>query len=849
MKYNRFILSCIAAVVALSTMAAVPSPKRDFRGAWLSTVWAIDWPNHRDTTAEAAKSQKVEMRTILDNYAKCNINACFFQVRGMCDAMYQSKYEPWSQYLTGKRGLQPSYDPLQYVIEQAHARGIEVHAWLNPYRYATSEDNYGTAPTDYATIHPDWLINCGGITILNPGEPTVRQRIVDVVCDIIDHYDVDGIVFDDYFYQDGMKDEYDDRLYALYNPDSLSRADWRRAQVNLMVAQVNAAIKARKPWCRFGIGPAGVAASNKAVADKYGITPCPAGSDWQYNQIYAEPVQWYVEHSVDYITPQVYWTIGSANDYSKIAPWWYVVANQFGRHCYISQSLTSLSPTRDAPQGMSQRERIAAAPMATNFYAGEIADQILIDHASTKENAPGSVFWSTKQIAKLGFIKTIVRDAYTCKAIVPNLTWFQPSQTQGMVSDLTRSGQTLEWQYSVPGQRFGIYAMPRNMRNDREALTTSRYYQGMIYGNSFTLADSITADYAVCVTVIDRYGNEYSPRFLGEEQQDAVTPQLIYPANQDSILLPNWLSWQAVDDAIGYQIDLAYDPAFTDLIATVPTDTNAFLTQSLRQLDGTSTYYWRVRALAANRLSNYSETRSFKGRLFSITYPIDGESDIPVTPVITWDNALQGAEYTVEIADAIGFGTRDIIYSMATEDNWLAVPLHILTYGTNYYVRVTARTEYAEVASRPNLFTTQEVVMVAPSILTPTDGETVSADSVIVTWSDTPNNGFRLEWSTSSTFPARSSKVKTLDMGTFSYNIGTLKAGTWYIRIATKQKDESWTDYSDVVSFTYSPSSAVDDVFISSDKEAPCYDLLGRLVGERRVGQLLIQNGKLIYQQ
>lgn len=835
-------------MVALSTMAAVPSPKRDFRGAWLSTVWAIDWPNHRGTTDEDTKSQKVEMRAILDNYEECNINACFFQVRGMCDAMYNSKYEPWSQYLTGTRGAAPSYDPLQFVIDEAHARGIEVHAWLNPYRYATSEENYGTLPTDYSVVNPGWLINCGGITILNPGEPAVRQRIVDVVCDIIDHYDVDGIVFDDYFYQDGMRDEYDDRLYALYNPDSLSRADWRRAQVNRMVAGVNAAIKARKPWCRFGIGPAGVAASHKEVADKYGISPCPAGSDWQYNQIYAEPIQWYVEHSVDYITPQVYWTIGSANDYAKISPWWYVVANKFGRHCYISQSLTNLSATRNMPAGMTERERIAAAPAAVNFYAGEIVDQILIDHASTKEKAPGSVFWSSKQIGKTGFITTVVRDAYTRKAIVPNLTWFQPAETQGLVSDLTRNGQTLIWQYTTSGQRFGIYAMPVSKRHDSQALTTSLYYQGLTYGNSFTLADSITSDYAVCVTVIDRYGNEYSPRFLGEEEQTAITPQLLYPADGDSILLPNWLEWEAVDDAMGYQVELAYDPAFTRIIATVPTDTNTFFTQSLHELDGSVTCYWRVRAMMPNAVGNYSEVRSFRGRLFSFIYPQDGESGVPVSPTIRWDSVMHGAEYYVEIATALSFLERELVYTCSTNKTELTLPENALHYGTSYYVRVTATTPLVVVTSTSNLFTTEEVVMVPPVILTPLASSVVHGDSVLVTWQDTPNNGFRVEYSKSAKFPPRNKKVVIVDRGVLQCYLGDLTEGAWYLRIATQRVDESYTDYSDVVSFTYSLATATDNVHIDN-ANASCYDLLGRLVGEKRVGQLLIRNGKLIYQQ
>lgn len=848
MKYNRIILSCIAAMVALSTMAVVPSPKRDFRGAWLSTVWAIDWPAHRDTTAEAVKSQKLELRKILDNYTDCNINACFFQVRGMCDAMYQSKYEPWSQFLTGKRGLAPTYDPLEYVIEQAHAQGIEVHAWINPYRYATSSDTYGTLPTDYSVVNPGWIIKCGDIFILNPGEPAVRKRIVDVVCDIIDHYDVDGIVFDDYFYQDGMKDEYDDRLYALYNPDSLSRADWRRAQVNLMVAEVNAAIKARKPWCRFGIGPAGVAASSKAVADKYGITPCPAGSDWQYNQIYAEPVQWYVEHSVDYITPQVYWTIGSANDYSKIAPWWYMVANTFGRHCYISQSLTNLSPTRNMPVGMTERERIAADAKSTNFYAGEIVNQILIDYASTRENAPGSVFWSTKQIAKSGFTRIVTRDAYTRKAIVPNLTWFAPSEEQGFVTDLVRNGQTLTWQYAVPGQRFGIYAMPHSKRHDVQALTSSLYYQGLTYGQSFTLPDSITADFDVCVSVIDRYGNEYAPRFLGEALGEPVSPRLLYPLHGDSILLPSWLEWESVEDAMGYQVQLAYDSTFEDIIATVPTDTNAFFTQSLHQLDGKDMLYWRVRALVPNRQSLYSETRAFHGHLFACLSPLDGASGVELEPTIRWEKVFDDAEYYVEIATSLTFDNSALVYVASTHQTEMLIPENTLTYGTNYYVRVTASTSSLSVTSAISMFTTKDVVMTPPVILAPLAASHVYGDSVLVSWQDTPNNGFRVEYAKSPSFPPRSKKVILVDRGVLQCYLSNLTEGVWYLRIATRQVDESYTDYSDVIDFTYTLSTRLDDAAVS-DEDAPYYDLLGRRIGEERVGQLLlIRSGKLIYQ-
>lgn len=845
MKKSKYILLAVLATWVVSTaMAVTPSPKRDFRGAWLSTVWAIDWPSHRDITEEAVKSQKVELRNILTNYEKCNINACYFQVRGMSDAMYDSKYEPWSQYLTGKRGLAPTYDPFQYLIDEAHARGIEVHAWINPYRYATSEENYGRLATDYSNTHPDWLINCGGIHILNPGLPAVREQIVNIVVDILEKYDVDGIVFDDYFYQSGMLDEYDDALYAKYNPDSLERGDWRRRQVNLMVQDVYNAIKARKPWCRFGISPAGVAASSKAIADKYGITPCPSGSDWQYNQIYAEPVQWLVDQSIDYISPQVYWTIGAAADYAKITPWWYMVANHFGRHCYISQSLSSLSHTKTMPAKISDRENAAAA---TNFYADEISNQIMINHSSAKEGAPGTVFFSSKQIAKTGFIKTIVRDVYTRKALVPVLTWFKPAEQQGLVTNLKREGQSLTWDYAVEGQRYGVYAMPKDRRKDVEALTTTLYYQGLTYSPTYVLDDSIAADYAVCVTVVDRYGNEYAPRFLGEELLDPITPTLLSPADGANILLPNYLEWEYMDDAMGYQLEIAYDKAFEDIIAVVPVDTNLFFTQPLVEINGDTVYYWRVSAQVANRESRYSEVRSFTGDLFSVTSPINGEIEVSVTPTITWDFVREGADYYVEIATSNTFKNAEIVFAESTKNTSIVVPENILKYGNTHYVRVTATTSDMTVTSATNQFVTADVVMVPPVIVAPTNGATVGGASVLLQWQETPNNGFRLEWAKSASFPNRSKKIKTVDMGVCEYILEDLTEGTWYVRIATIKKDETWTDYSEVVAFTYSLSTDVENVW-GNTTHGQCYDLLGRPVGEPQSGQVVIQNGKLIYQ-
>ena len=267
------------AILLLVMVGNLPaqSPKREVRAVWLSTVWALDWPS----VTGNINAQKTGLISILNKLQAANFNTVFFQVRGMSDAMYNSAYEPWSQYLSGERGADPGWDPLAYIVEEAHARGMELHAWINPYRYSTAEASHGNLPDDYAVAHPDWLMDYGNYTkILNPGMKEVMQRICDIVEDIITHYDVDGIVFDDYFYADaGQRFELDNELYKANNPLGLSQADWRRNNVNQMVRDVQARINSIKPYLTFGISPAGVAASDPAVAAKYGVDPAPAGSD------------------------------------------------------------------------------------------------------------------------------------------------------------------------------------------------------------------------------------------------------------------------------------------------------------------------------------------------------------------------------------------------------------------------------------------------------------------------------------------------------------------------------------------------------------------------------------------
>lgn len=827
--FRKISIVTIALILALTTVSAGEvSPKREFRGVWFTTVWGIDWPKTSGNTTAKETSQKASMDKYLDQFEELGLNAIFFQVRGMCDAFYKSHYEPWSPTLVGSFGLEPTYDPLAYIIEEAHKRGMEVHAWYNPYRYATSSSNYNTLDDSYDKQHHNWICDCGGTYILNPGIPEVRQRVVEVVMDVVNHYDVDGIVFDDYFYQDGFKNEYDNDLYEANNPKGLSRGDWRRDQVNQMVIDVNNAIKAKKPWCRFGIGPAGVAASDKSVADKYGITPCPSGSDWQYNSIYSEPIQWYVDHSLDYIAPQIYWPIGTTSgDYAKIAPWWASVANQFGRHMYVSQSLSSLGGTKVK----TSAPNIYFAPAATQTYdAYEIVTEIDLNRASAKEGAPGMVYFSAQRFSAANFIKVVAQESNTRPAIVPSLTWFVPEEMQGLVDGMTLSGQTLSWTYDKTNVRFGIYAIPKAERHDTEALTTSKYYLGLSYSTNYTLASDINAnDYAICVTVIDRYGNEYSPRFLGEAKSADITPVLTSPHDAAKTLLPAWLEWQPVTDAMGYMVEIARDANFTDVIALQPCETNKFLTQPYQQIDGSDTYYWRVMACAPNAKSNWSAVRSFGGKMFSVTSPTDGAIDVSTVPTITWDNAGADITYTLDISTANDFLARHMVYSTVTTDTFLVMPQDVLKYTTNYFIRVTAENEYMKVTSFYNSFVTENVTMTPPTIISPTEGENVVGPSVVVMVATQPNNGFKFQLCQNTKFAARQSKIHSEDVGVYSSEFTDLEEGQWYARAATKDV-ESYTEFSEVVSFTYTYATGVTNVQVLTDEPYIIYTIDGRFV-------------------
>lgn len=383
-KFKILVLSLVMifSVFRLDSFATY----KEMRAAWISTVYNMDWPKTKNNISK----QKQEYIEMLDKLKGIGINTVVFQVRPKSDALYNSSINPWSDVLTGTQGKNPGYDPLAFAIGEAHKRGMELHAWFNPYRVTTSgTDINKLASNNQARLHQDWLLeyNSGSNKALmyNPGLPEVRKHIVDTVSEVVRNYNVDGIHFDDYFYRDGMDD---DDTYKKYG-NGLNKGDWRRENVNTLLREVKSAIKLIKPNVEFGVSPSGIW-KNKSSD--------PTGSDTRgfehYSKSYADSRTWIREGLIDYIVPQIYWTIGySAADYSKLVSWWSNEVKGYNVDLYIGQGVYR--------QGGSDSLNIAS----------EIKQQINLNRKYSE--VKGSMYFSTRDILKNEKLQNDIKDLYT----------------------------------------------------------------------------------------------------------------------------------------------------------------------------------------------------------------------------------------------------------------------------------------------------------------------------------------------------------------------------------------------------------------------------------------------------
>lgn len=312
----------------------LPPVPREFRAVWVSTVANIDWPSRRDLSSE---QQKAEIISILNHAAQMNLNAIVLQVRPAADAIYPSAIEPWSEFLTGEQGKPPSpyYDPLQFWVEQAHERGLELHAWFNPYRARTPQAKTAAAKNHISRTWPEAVKQYGDLQWMDPAEPAAMQQTLDVIRDVVKRYDIDGVHIDDYFYPYPIKaangtelDFPDDAAWLRYlqSGGNLNRADWRRENVNRLVSAIDQQVHQEKSWIKFGISPFGIGRPDRLPAGISGFS--------QYDKLYADVELWLSQGWLDYLAPQLYWPIQQSAQAFKVLHSYWIAQNTQQRYVW-----------------------------------------------------------------------------------------------------------------------------------------------------------------------------------------------------------------------------------------------------------------------------------------------------------------------------------------------------------------------------------------------------------------------------------------------------------------------------------------------------------------------------------
>ena len=402
----------------LSTCLLQAQPTYEFRGVWIATVDNIDWPPRNNYNPSAQRAEYIRQ---LDLHKQNGMNAVIVQVRPAADAFYASPYEPWSQWLTGEQGKAPSpyYDPLKFMIEEAHRRGFEFHAWCNPYRANFSIAKSSISPTHISNLYPDWFISYGGQKFFDPGNKEAQDWVVRVITDIVARYDVDAIHMDDYFYPYKVPGvEFPDTASYRKYGNGIDLGDWRRSNTDSIIKHVNAAIKQKKPWCKFGISPFGVWRNNDKDEDG---SPTKAGVT-NYDDLYADVLLWAEEGWVDYVAPQLYWERGhKVVAYETLIDWW--SRHGYGRHMYIGHGIYRFY----------ENNRPWKNP-------NEIPQQISL--LRKYPTIQGSIYFSSKSFDKNpnGWNDSLQNNYYKTAALIPPMPWTDKFKPIKPITELVKKG-------------------------------------------------------------------------------------------------------------------------------------------------------------------------------------------------------------------------------------------------------------------------------------------------------------------------------------------------------------------------------------------------------------------------
>jgi uncharacterized lipoprotein YddW (UPF0748 family) len=514
-----FAFGAIAGCLALPPREAraqtePPPVPREFRAAWVASVANIDWPSQPGLSTW---DQQAELIAILNRAVALNLNAVILQVRPAADALYESPYEPWSAYLTGVEGRapEPYYDPLVFAVAEAHKRGLELHAWFNPYRARHPSARGTPARTHVSVTHPDLVRAYARYQWMDPGDPAVRAQTLRVMLDVVSRYDIDGIHIDDYFYPypelgpDSVAIPFpDSATYRRYvrGGGTLALNDWRRQNVNTLIRDIYRRTKARKPWVKVGVSPFGIW--------RPGSPPEIAGFD-AYDKLYADSRTWLREGWVDYFTPQLYWPIAqTAQSYPTLLRWW-MSENVKGRHLWPGHNTSRAAGTVWPPDELLEQVRLtrsAGAGGDVHFsmralmpVTGARRDSVLVGVATPPPAQANAAALADRLRAQL----------YAEPALIPASPWLSTTRPARPTVAVRTDSATGEWMVRLtPGDRRPVTWWTVRALDTSDAAHSGRWRTWILPGAQRTLVVAPAGAQApanVVVTAVDRYGTE-SPR-------------------------------------------------------------------------------------------------------------------------------------------------------------------------------------------------------------------------------------------------------------------------------------------------------------------------------------------------
>ncbi|MBK7095358.1 MAG: family 10 glycosylhydrolase [Saprospiraceae bacterium] len=830
----------------IPTLQSQQIEDRELRAVWIATVLNLDWPG----ISQDASNQKQSFISMIDSLKKININAVFFQVRTECDALYNSSYEPWSRYLTGTQGSDPGYDPLSFAIAECHKRGIELHAWLNPYRINVSTTDGGNyyAETNIYKEHPEWaLVYSNGKKILNPGLPAVQKYIRQIAGDIISKYDVDGIHFDDYFYSyDGTPSNLDNSTYLTYGSQYSTIGDFRRGSINKMIKEVYDTIKVIKPYISFGVSPFGIYGNNMNPSGIVGLDA--------YNVIYCDPLAWLNEGTVDYIVPQLYWPTGGSQDFGKLLPWWADKVFLKNRHVYAGHGIYRLSD--NSPSSLfdfsliydDYKDIVNFSNLESMLVAGwtleEIVKQINIVRQNSIKGAKGSVYFRAKDFERVRNLKKYVyENSYFFKSVIPEQIWKNPikpekAQNVRIEKDQNSGLLNIAWDGENTENRYAVYVIT-------DLSDTANYYTGknlidVVFENHLIPDDNMIFDNLhVGVVSYNRYWRAGDPSVMYKVEKPEA-PVLLSPQNEALVNADEKLIWSGSASAGNYHIEVSCYNDFRDNERETSTKNTQYSLKDL-DLEGEKDYFWRVRSSNIGGYSPYSEVRKLKTKYPGtpeITNPPDNSENIELYPEFTFSYSQSTEKLHFQISKSeYSFDIYNVVDTVIDVQQKFRITKK-LDIATEYFVRIKAinisgQSKWSEV----NRFKTFIPLPDATQIIFPQDNSILSEELDYIQFSWYPSQGAKayiLQIADIENFE-NTIKEETVQSGTgtsyynpmtktwlYSRVAGVNEGGTgpWspVVRFILDNNYISTKDESELMRINIFPNPCSDDIYVEIDR-------------------------------